>query len=79
MNPRHWQVIFTTSIGALLLVVFSSTAFAYPDYNGCQNCHGGFDGGKYTSKTDGPAWNRNLMDGHETFVVLRGRAHCPGS
>jgi len=53
---------------ALVLVVGSGIAFAYPDYNGCQGCHGKFEENKYVSKSDGTPWNKNLMDGHETFV-----------
>ncbi len=68
MNPQHWQVTFTTSMSALLLVLFSSIAFAYSDYSGCQGCHGGFEDNNYVSKSDGAPWNTSLMDGHETFV-----------
>ncbi len=68
MNARYWQTDFHTSICALLLCIFSSIAFAYPDYDGCKDCHGSFDNNSYTSKTDGTSWGRGLMDGHETFV-----------
>ncbi len=68
MDPRNWQPLFTHALFALLLLTFSSIVLAYPDYNGCQSCHGSFDGNNYTSKTDGAAWNKNLMEGHETFV-----------
>ncbi len=51
MNPRHWQVTLTTSMSALLFVIFSSVAFAYPDYDGCKDCHGGFEEDNYVSKS----------------------------
>ena len=68
MNPRHWQVTLTTSISALLFVIFSSVALAYPDYDGCKSCHGDFEENNYVSKSDGSNWNQSLMDGHEAFV-----------
>jgi hypothetical protein len=68
MNPRLLHKIFAHTPYALLLLIFSSAAFAYPDYDGCKGCHGGFYGSNYTSKTDGTPWSKNLMEGHETFV-----------
>ena len=68
MNSRHWHITFTTSVSALLLLVFSSVALGYADYDGCQGCHGSFTGSNYVSKTDGALWGENLMEGHETFV-----------
>lgn len=68
MNPRNWQLAFTSALSALLLTVFSSIAFAYPDYDGCKSCHGDFEDDNYVSKQDGSRWNQSLMDGHETFV-----------
>jgi mono/diheme cytochrome c family protein len=55
-------------VSALLLLVFSSVALGYADYDGCQGCHGSFTGSNYVSKTDGAPWGENLMEGHETFV-----------
>ena len=68
MNSRNWHLIFTSSISALLLIVFSGIAFAYPDYDGCKDCHGDFEDDNYVSKQDGARWNQSLMDGHEDFV-----------
>jgi hypothetical protein len=68
MNPRNWQMIFVNSVTALLLIVISSIVFAYPDYDGCKDCHGGFEDNNYVSKSDSANWNESLMDGHETFA-----------
>lgn len=68
MNPRNWQTIFVNSMTALLLTIVSSIAFAYPDYDGCKDCHGDFEEDNYVSKSDNANWNKSLMDGHETFV-----------
>ena len=68
MNPRHWQVTLTASMIALLFVVFSNIAFAFPTYDGCSDCHGGFVGNDYVSLQDGADWGQSLMRGHERFV-----------
>ena len=68
MNPRKWHLILTSSISALLLIVFSHSVFAYSDYDGCKGCHGDFEDNNYVSKVDGSRWSQSLMDGHETFV-----------
>ncbi len=68
MNPRKWHLILTSSISALLLIVFSHSVFAYSDYDGCKGCHGDFEENNYVSKVDGSRWSQSLMDGHETFV-----------
>ncbi len=68
MYPRFNYMILTNTLCALMLLAFSGIALAYPNYSGCKSCHGGFDGSNYTSKTDGAAWGKNLMKGHETFV-----------
>ena len=53
---------------ALVLTLLSGIAFAFPDYDGCKDCHGDFEDNNYVSKSDGSQWNESLMDGHETFV-----------
>ena len=68
MNPRNWQITFSNTLTALVLMVLSGLAFAYPDYDGCKDCHGDFEDNNYVSKSDGSQWNESLMDGHETFV-----------
>jgi len=55
-------------LGTFLLILFSSSAFSYPTYDGCQGCHGKFEEGTYISKKDGSNWGKNLMDAHEAFV-----------
>ena len=68
MNSRYRQVSFISSMSALLFVLFSSIVFAYPDYDGCKDCHGDFEEDNYVSLNDGANWNQSLMDAHETFV-----------
>jgi hypothetical protein len=68
MNPRNWQITFPNTLIALVLMVLSGLAFAYPDYDGCKDCHGDFEENNYVSKSDGSQWGESLMDGHETFV-----------
>jgi len=55
----------------VLLVLFSTTASAFPTYEGCADCHGDFRGDSpYTSLHDGTNWGsgNNLMDEHASFV-----------
>jgi hypothetical protein len=48
----------------MFTIVASETA-AYPDYaSGCNNCHGDFNSGSYTSLADGQVWGTDLMSGH---------------
>ncbi len=68
MNMRRWHVTVITLMSALLFALFSSAALAYPDYDGCKDCHGGFEKDNYVSKQDGSRWNQSLMGGHENFV-----------
>ena len=68
MNPRRWQVTLMASMSALLFVMFSSVAFAFPTYDGCKDCHGDFEDNNYVSKQDGAGWGQSLMTGHESFV-----------
>jgi hypothetical protein len=68
MNPGIWRKATLASIAALISVIFATAALAYPDYDGCKGCHGGFKEDNYVSKSDGANWNESLMDGHETFV-----------
>ena len=53
---------------AVLLAIFGSTVWAFPSYDGCEDCHGDFSTGMYTSLQDGTNWGTNLMRGHEPFV-----------
>lgn len=68
MNPGIWRKATLASIAALISVIFATAALAYPDYDGCKSCHGGFKEDNYVSKSDSANWNESLMDGHETFV-----------
>jgi cytochrome c553 len=68
MNYRNWKLITTSAIIALVFAIFSNVIWAFPDYDGCKDCHGGFKDNDYVSKQDSSPWNESLMDGHETFV-----------
>ncbi|HFE32593.1 MAG TPA: PKD domain-containing protein [Gammaproteobacteria bacterium] len=69
------------ALGGVLL--WAPAAFAYSTWSGgCQNCHGGFKAGNYTSmSSDDPApWGQNLMDGHVSqFALGCSDCHSGGS
>jgi len=66
--PTGWTKTLQYLVGAGLLILFSSSVFSYPTYEGCKSCHGNFPGDPYVSNKDGSRWNTDLMDGHEAFV-----------
>lgn len=68
MIRAAWKTTSQALLSVTLLVLFSSPAFSYADYDGCKACHGDFKGDDYISKSDGTAWGQHLMDGHESFV-----------
>jgi hypothetical protein len=68
MNPRQGILTLFTSVSALLFVFFSSTAFAYPTYEGCKECHQGFRDNPHISLFDETNWGDDLMDAHVSFV-----------
>jgi len=68
VNSTGWSQTFQALLSAILLILFSSSAFAYSSYDGCKNCHGDFNGDDYVSKKDGSNWGTDLMSGHEAFV-----------
>jgi hypothetical protein len=68
MNQGRFQATSITLVTTLLFVLFCSTAFASPTYEGCEDCHGGFRDSPYTSLTDGTNWGDDLMDAHAVFV-----------
>jgi len=79
MNLRQPQLIIAHTLFALLLLTFSSIVFAFPDYDGCKNCHGDFnENSNYTSKTDGTNWGSNLMNGHSAFGITCNACHKGG-
>jgi len=55
-------------LGAVLAVILAGTVWAFPTYEGCAACHGGFREDPYTSKQDAANWGTDLMDGHADFV-----------
>jgi hypothetical protein len=68
MKPGHWQAVLIALLGGMLCVFISDSAFAFPTYEDCKECHGGFRDGSYTSLNDGSNWGDNLMDAHAGFV-----------
>lgn len=58
----------TVSVLVVLLVIFGRSAWAFPTYDGCEDCHGGFGVNPYTSKHDGTNWGIDLMEGHWPFL-----------
>jgi hypothetical protein len=68
ITPGRWQMALKTSLLTVILLVFSSTVWAFGTYDGCKDCHGGFLDSPYTSLQDGTNWGSSLMSGHEAFV-----------
>ncbi len=68
MKPGHWQAVLITLMGGMLCVFISDAAFAFPTYEDCKDCHGGFRDSPYTSLHDGSTWGDDLMDAHVGFV-----------
>lgn len=60
--------VIPASLFLLVSLGLSSTAIAFPTYDGCQECHGDFEFGAYTSLQDGTNWGTDLMAGHNSFV-----------
>jgi len=79
MTRIYWQMPSITPLLFILFVVFSSVAFAFPTYDGCESCHGVFDGDDdYTSLQDQTDWSKNLMQGHLEFVSGCDSCHKTG-
>ena len=68
MNPIGWINPLRAILVTAILILFSSSVFSYPTYDGCESCHGPFKEGTYISKKDSSNWGTDLMDGHEAFV-----------
>ena len=66
--PDCQQLALTGLAAAVLLAIFSNTAWAFPTYDGCADCHGGFEASPYISLQDGTNWGIDLMQGHWPFV-----------
>ena len=66
--PAGWINPLRAILGTAILILFSSSAFSYPTYDGCEGCHGLFKEGTYISNKDGSNWGTDLMDAHEAFV-----------
>jgi len=64
------------SVLAVLLAIFASTVWAFPTYNGCQECHKGFETNPYTSLHDSTNWGIDLMQGHWRFFAERSCNGC---
>ena len=68
MTSARWQMTLTASVTAVLLLIFTSAVWAFPTYDGCEDCHGDFLDSPYTSLQDGTNWGTSLMRGHEAFI-----------
>jgi len=74
-----------TLLGLVLggVLLWAPAAVAYSTWSGgCQDCHGGFKAGNYTSMSsdDPAAWGQNLMDGHVSqFALGCSDCHSGGS
>jgi hypothetical protein len=70
ITPGRWQMALKTSLLTVILLVFSSTVWAFGTYDGCKDCHGDFfnRADPYTSLHDGTNWDTNLMSGHLPLV-----------
>ena len=68
MKPGQWQTVIIALASGLLCGFISNTAFAFPTYDRCADCHGGFRENGHSSLHDGTNWNASLMDGHKTFL-----------
>jgi hypothetical protein len=65
------SVILSFMLALVVLSAWAIEAEAYNTYyDGCQNCHGDFRSGSYTSKTaqDRVAWEKTIHKGHEEFA-----------
>jgi predicted CXXCH cytochrome family protein len=70
ITPGRWQMALKTSLLTVILLVFSSTVWAFGTYDGCKDCHGDFFAlaDPYTSLHDGTIWDTDLMGGHLPLV-----------
>ena len=78
MTPTVWKTYLQALFSVTLLIMFSTSVFSYPTYDGCKTCHGDFKGDDYVSKKDGSAWGMHLMDGHESFIPECDACHKSG-
>ncbi len=64
-----FQRPFLYILSTAFFLAFGTTAWAFPTYTGCQDCHGSFSShSPYTSLQDGTIWPIGLMEGHLTFI-----------
>ena len=62
--------LFLLLITITVLMIGASDVFAYDDYaGGCDNCHGGFTEGSYTSLVDGGEWTGGLHNVHRNGML----------
>ncbi|MBU2677536.1 MAG: hypothetical protein KJP16_10655, partial [Gammaproteobacteria bacterium] len=72
---HHTKVaLIACLVGLILLAFWAPTAVAWEKYDeGCDDCHGIFSSGNYTSNVDGTSWGNDLMAGHQDFISGGGR------
>ena len=63
-----WRLRCSASLGLVLALILTSTAWAFPTYEGCENCHEDFNHSPYISASDGTNWGTDLMSGHSASV-----------
>jgi len=69
MNSARWQMTLIISMLAVLSVIFSSAASAFPTYEDCKDCHGSFLSKPYTSLSDGTNWDDSLHNIHRNDML----------
>ena len=72
MTNKSQRFLGTTSavvFMCLAWILVPAAAHGYAAWaDGCDNCHGDFNNGTYTSKTDATSWGTDLMSGHQGFI-----------
>jgi hypothetical protein len=72
MTRKLIRTLFSTALMSfmvtLLFCIFGSSVWAFGTYDGCEQCHGSFPSGTYTSLQDGSNWGNTLMERHIGFV-----------
>jgi hypothetical protein len=68
MSSNAARTALLIAAAMLWLVLNGSSAWAFPDYSGCESCHGTYNLGVYESLQDGTNWGASLMDAHVNWV-----------
>ena len=60
---------FILLVTIVILMFGASKAWAYENYSGCNDCHGGFRDSPYISLSDGSNWGNDLHDVHRNDML----------